>query len=173
MLVVIVSGLPIIAVVFFYGGVSPLEMSRGYFTILLISLFFASLGFLASCLFTRVASAVAWAYGFMLLYCIGLPVIYLLLLFFAAPGIGEIATNEYLMLLPLGPLFHLSAYLDATMSGAFWAGAAGSGVEMCLFLAGCTVLIRRLRGASPVQLGPAARKTEAAGTAVPDAKTGA
>jgi len=149
MLVVIISGLPVIAVVFFYGGVSPAEMAKGYLTILAVSLFYASLGFLASCLFTRVASAVAWAYGFMLIHILGLPLALVVFLVFF-PDFGG---NESLLMHLSGPLEHLMSYLgDADQAAAYWPGLISTFVQIGVVLAACIVLLRRIRGASILRL---------------------
>ncbi len=47
LLAVMLSGLPVISVVFVYGGVSPLEVAVGYLILLLSGLLDAALGFLA------------------------------------------------------------------------------------------------------------------------------
>ncbi|MHB0940011.1 MAG: ABC transporter permease [Armatimonadota bacterium] len=153
MLVVIVSGLPVIAVVFFYGGVSPTEVVKGYLTILLVSLFYASLGFLASCLFARVASAVAWAYGFMLIHTLGLPLALILMMIF----LPDIPWNEGFMVHLFGPLEHLMAYGSddsGQMTAAYWPGMISTLVQVGVVLAACMMVIRRVRGATALHVRP-------------------
>jgi ABC-type transport system involved in cytochrome c biogenesis permease component len=158
MLVVIISGIPVVAVIFFYGGVSPEEVAKGYLTILLISLFYASLGFLASCLFARVASAVAWAYGFMLIHILGLPLVLVLFLVFF-PDFGG---NEGWLVHLSGPLEHLTAYLgDADQAAAYWPGLISTVVQIGVVLTACIIRIRRVRGASGIHLLPAAARKRA------------
>jgi len=155
-LVVIVSGLPVVAVVFFYGGVSPVEVVKGYLTILLVSLFYASLGFLASCLFARVASAVAWAYGFMLIYTLGLPLILLLVAIF----LPDMPLNESFAMHLIGPLEHLMSYTftpdaDQKVKAAMYlSGMISTLVQIVIVLAACIVAIRRARGATAPHLRP-------------------
>jgi len=149
MLVVIISGMPVVAVIFFYGGVSPAEVAKGYLTILLISLFYASLGFLASCLFARVASSVAWAYGFMLIHIIGLPLgLVLFLIFF--PDFGG---NDGWLVHLSGPMEHLTAYVgEEDQAAAYWPGTISTLVQIGVVLIACIMRIRRVRGASMLRL---------------------
>lgn len=153
LLVVIVSGLPVVAVVFFYGGVSPVEVVKGYLTILLVSLFYASLGFLASCLFARVASAVAWAYGFTLIHVFGLPLTLILMMIF----LPDVPWNEGFLMHLFGPLEHLMAYStddSGQALAAYWPGMISTVVQIGVVLAACIVVIRRVRGATPLHVRP-------------------
>jgi len=151
MLVVILSGLPVIAIVFFYGGVSPIEVVKGYLVILLISLFYASLGFLASCLFKRIAVAVAWAYGFLLIHVIGFPLAIFSLAFL---WLGTLEGHDQLMLHLTGPLELLLAYAYGDQDFSYWHAVAGILIQIVVVLAGCVLLMRRARGASALHLQP-------------------
>lgn len=79
LVVLLLSGLPVVGMVFVYGGVSPAEMATGYLLVLATGFFYAAVGYLASCYFTRMAAAVAWAYGFMLICLFGLPLLFIVL----------------------------------------------------------------------------------------------
>jgi len=155
MLVVIVSGMPVVAVSFFYGGVSPAEVAKGYLTILLVSLFYASLGFLASCLFARVAGAVAWSYGFLLIHILGLPLALVLFLVF----FPDFSGNEGWLVHLSGPLEHLSSYLGETdQAAAYWPGLISILVQIGVVLIACIIRMRRVRGASAPRLSTSPEK---------------
>ena len=153
MLFLLLAGLPIISVVFFFGGVSPTEIAMGYLLTIVTGIGYASLGFFTSCKCKRVVPAVAWGYTLMLLLAIG-PVVALLIM----------------------QMSNLIQYLDRTLMLLIWAtdplasyaivefGNIGSssvkesitlwptiltmlGLTV-LALVECTLLIRRLRGLS-------------------------
>ncbi|OPZ80784.1 MAG: ABC-2 family transporter protein [bacterium ADurb.Bin429] len=147
MLVMILAGLPIVAVVFQYGDVSPKEVLAGYAVILTTGVLYAALGFLASCLFTRTVIAIVWAYGFMLLACIGLPVAIVLLALFSPQF--WFASSSFLY--STCPLLLLDVEnLSGAMDGAqFWTTAGGMLGWTVAALLASTVLIRRLRGIGP------------------------
>lgn len=149
MLFTMFAGLPIISTVFFFGGVSPLEMLGGYAVILATGIGFASLGFLASCLFSKMATSVAWAYGFMLLILIGLPLgIYLLFEVSGFPIDSDPAIYAWMNV--LNPFFAIMFMLDpyGTDYLPIWAPAVALLMMSTLILAECTMIVRRLRGLS-------------------------
>lgn len=151
LLLVLLSGLPVVAIVYFYGGVSPMEVVKGYLTILLVSFFYASLGFLASCLFKRITSATTWAYGFMLMHVCLLPVVLILVFTLLVPDL-----DEGFLIHIAGPIEHMLAYipLEHGDNGIyFWQGAVSTLVQICLVLGGCVLLLRHMRGNSPMRLG--------------------
>lgn len=140
MLVVVLSGLPVVSTVFVYGGVSPKEVLIGYGLILASGLCYAALGFLASCLFHRTPVAVAWAYGFMLIALIGLPLLTVgLWQVSLGTGIYDCAwvfnINPPLRL--LGSEDPLADSLLLIKSLLVWTGG---------ILITCTLLVRRVRG---------------------------
>ena len=152
MVVVILSGLPVIAVVFFFGGVAPDEVLSGYALIVATGLLYSALGLLASCLFTRVPVAVAWAYGFLLIVLIGIPVtitILGLILYDAWNSLLWIpaATNPLIYLLP-----------DSFTEWTRWHGAAAMTAITAVLLCGCTLLVRRLRGCAFYPRRPVSRE---------------
>ena len=73
MMLLLLVGLPIISVVFFFGGVSPGEIVLGYALTISAGLGYASLGFFTSCKCKRIVPAVAWGYAAMLLLAVVLP----------------------------------------------------------------------------------------------------
>ncbi|HOS44583.1 MAG TPA: hypothetical protein PK794_12885, partial [Armatimonadota bacterium] len=142
------AGLPIVAVVFQYGDVSPTEVLAGYAVILATGLLYAALGFLASCLFARTVVAIVWAYGFMLLACVGLPVAIVLLALFS-PQFWFASSSFLYSTCPL-LLLDVEA-LSAAMDGAqLWSAAGGMLGWTAAALIASTVLIRRLRGIGPL-----------------------
>lgn len=141
LLMVIFSGLPIISVVFIFGGVSPEEMAIGYLILLLSGLFYATLGYLASCLFVRTLAATIWAYGFLLIILVGLPLIPLLLLFLDpafSPGSFE-------ALLYLNPALCYTIYAGGQLNELCWP-LITLFLGSVLILAMCLFLLFRLRG---------------------------
>jgi ABC-type transport system involved in multi-copper enzyme maturation permease subunit len=65
--------LPVLALTFLFGGVSPIEILFVYLACLTIGLFFGSLGLLASAMVRRTFISTGLAYGFMLFWIVGLP----------------------------------------------------------------------------------------------------
>jgi ABC-2 type transport system permease protein len=147
MLLIVLAGLPVIAVVFFFGGVSPRMILEGYALILASGIGMAALGFLASCLFKRITSAVGWAYGFTLAFLLGLPIaLYVLMRTLYLPG------EEFLTI--INPFICAGMHLQEQFSYH-----SGSQVQVwpvvlimlaitVLALAECTMIVRRLRGLS-------------------------
>jgi ABC-2 type transport system permease protein len=145
MLVMILSGLPIVAVVFQYGGVSPKEVLTGYAVILATGLLYAALGFLASCLFARTVFAIVWAYGFMLLAFIGLPLGFIILtLFFPMSGFSNST-----LLYSTCPLLLFDGFALNVDDAKLWSALGTMLTLTGIILVGCTLLIRRLRGVGP------------------------
>lgn len=151
---VILAGLPVVSVVFVFGGVSPWEVAGRYAFILTCALFYAALGFLASCLCRRVGPAVAWAYGFMLIFTLGVPLLAILSIifdYFAPTG-----STQWLSALagPLAMLFDTIEKMqntDTALFGpVFWGGLIGTVVEILVILTVCIFLLRRLRTAASV-----------------------
>lgn len=144
MLIMILAGLPVVAVVFQYGGVTPKEVLIGYLLILATGLMFASFGFLTSCLFTRTTFAVVWAYGFLLLVLVGVPAALLVLSLSSVPFM--IGNTDWLF--TACPLLLL--YAPALEEDPFiWRTLANMLVITGVTLIGCVALIRRLRGVGP------------------------
>lgn len=143
MLIMILSGLPVVAVVFQYGGVTPKEVLLGYALILATGLMYAALGFLASCLFARTTFAVVWAYGFMLIVFAGIPLALIFLSYlnavFMLSESSWLFSGNWLFVnwqnLEEDPTVWRTIY-----SMLAWTGGA---------LIASTVLIRRLRGIGP------------------------
>ncbi|HID07676.1 MAG TPA: hypothetical protein EYP10_11090 [Armatimonadetes bacterium] len=63
----LVSSLPLMALSFLFGGVSPMDLAISFLVILCSGLFFGIVGLGASCMFPRTAAATAVAYGATLL----------------------------------------------------------------------------------------------------------
>jgi hypothetical protein len=150
MLIVVLSGLPVIATVFLYGGVSPAELLGGYLLILVTGLTYAALGFLASCLFRRTTTAVVWSYGFMLLALLGLPIALGLLSI-----INLVRVVFFEALLQANPIFiYFRFFLPQAMDTAaprmreIWQPLGLMLLGCALVLLYAAVLIRRLRGVS-------------------------
>lgn len=78
MLYVLLAGLPVVSIVFIFGGVSPLEVISGYLLVLIAAGLYASLGLLASTMAKRSMDAHARGYLFMLLVLFSAPVFILL-----------------------------------------------------------------------------------------------
>lgn len=143
MLVMILAGLPVVAVVFQYGGVTPREVLTGYALILATGLLYAGFGFLASCLFARTTFAVVWAYGFMLVAFAGVPIA----LLFLASNTPQLMIGESTWLYTTCPLL-----LDLTNleeDPLVWGTIGNMLILTGATLVGCVFLIRRLRGVGP------------------------
>lgn len=153
MLLIILAGLPVIAVVFFFGGVSPGEMAIGYIVILATGIGYSSLGLLASGMSKRASHAVPRAYIFMLVLLAIIPA-GIFLFFTLSDGLGS---NEQLVLwlTALNPFISTIAYVGEQMSGSH--GAATSSIwpsvisllaMSVLIFAESVMIVRRLRGLS-------------------------
>ncbi len=79
LLLVLLCGAPVVAITFIYGGVTPQELLLGYLLLGAASFFYATVGFVASCLCARTTPAIAWAYG-LTLGVLTLPALALVLL---------------------------------------------------------------------------------------------
>ncbi|MHB9024256.1 MAG: ABC transporter permease [Armatimonadota bacterium] len=150
MLMIVLSGLPVVSTVFLYGGVSPAELFGGYLLILVTGLTYAALGFLASCLFRRTTTAVVWSYGFMLLALIGLPVALGLL---AIVNLVRVVFFE--TLLQANPLFiYVTFFLPQAMGEPpkpvlqILQPLGVMLLECAVIIVYCAVLVRKLRGVS-------------------------
>ncbi len=144
MLVMILAGLPVVAVVFQYGGVTPKEVFIGYLLILATGLQYAGFGFLASCLFARTTFSVVWAYGFLLVALAGVPAGLLALALFSPQHmIGDTAWlfTACPLLLLVSPALEDDPFIWQTLVNML--------VVTGVTLAGCVFLIRRLRGVGP------------------------
>ena len=150
MLLILFAGLPVISVVFMFGGVSPMEIAVGYSLILVAGIGYASLGFLASCMFSRITAAVAWAYGFMLILLIGFPLGMFLL--FQLTGFPVEADSEiFLGVISLNPFVSagITFFPDAGSNHlTIWPSVISLLILTVLILAECTMMVRRMRGLS-------------------------
>jgi len=106
MLLVVLSGLPVISAVFIYGGVSPQEVIWGYALIMATGMLYAAVGFLASSFSRRTIPAIAWAYGSTLAILVGIPLLYVLLLMVdqapAPDTLSAFVGNPFLLLIADG-----------------------------------------------------------------------
>jgi ABC-type transport system involved in multi-copper enzyme maturation permease subunit len=142
MVLVALSGLPVVSVVLLYGGVSPGEILGGYLLILATGVLYSALGFLASCWCARMAAAVAWAYGLMLFVLVGAP---LLGAFVAVSVLGYYGGDPWGgMLWGTNPFYALEAssgdLLQLSQAAVVMLG------EGALLVLVSTGLVRRLRG---------------------------
>jgi len=143
LLVVVLSGLPVIATVFSFGGVSPLEIALGYLVILGTGLLCAALGFLASCLFARTVSATVWAYGFMLFALAGLPLLFLFLSLIDPFFSTSVAES---LLMPNPAICYAIYAGDQPLE--VWKPLLSMLVTTIVVLIGCGIALYRLRGSS-------------------------
>lgn len=150
LLVVVVSGLPIVAMVFLFGGVAPADLAQGYALVLATGLLYGSLGFLSSCLFARTTTAAVWAYGFMLLALLALPLGMLALLLLNIPVGGLDGESPWLLIgNPVLIYFlYLSRWADETTTPAmpFWVPVLVMVLASLAALLLCARLVLRLRG---------------------------
>jgi ABC-type transport system involved in multi-copper enzyme maturation permease subunit len=150
MLLVIISGLPIISVVFFFGGVSPAEVLKGYALIIATGICYAGMGFFASCLLKKMSSAVAMAYGFMIILLIGLPILMgVLLQDMLSIGSGDLFYYSTLQNPFITAVISLQdPTASSGMHASVWASIAELLVITVLVLAECMMMVRRMRGLS-------------------------
>jgi ABC-type transport system involved in multi-copper enzyme maturation permease subunit len=142
MVVLVLAGLPIVSVVFLYGGVSPREVLGGYALILATGLLYSALGFLASSLFARTPAAVAWAYGFAILVALVLPVA--LTLLFAIWGVYDMSDSSWFI--STNPFFVGYDTLDRDV----WPAASIMLGWTAAVLVAATLQLRHLRGLRPL-----------------------
>lgn len=140
LLMLVLCGLPVISVVFVYGGVSPLEVVLGYLVILLSGLYYAALGFLASCLFRRTVVATIWAYGFLIIALVGLPLLYWII-YLIDPSFSS-DTCE--VLLASNPLTFLVMYTSDKF-GDLWQPLLVMALECSVVLAASVLVMLRVR----------------------------
>ena len=149
LLLVLLAGMPVVSVVFLYGGVSPLEVVEGYALLLATGLFYAAVGYLASCLCARLTPAIAWAYGLMLFMIIGVPAGLLLFILLFRDSMGTIGDWVIHLLDPTVNYYLLTVGSPDT-------GADRALLIKILLLLGetgvlllaCHGLLQRLRGAA-------------------------
>jgi len=75
LLVMLLAGLPIAYFILLQGGVSLIEVVVGYLLLMATALYYAALGYFASCFCKRVGAAIAWAYGLVVFVNIGVPIL--------------------------------------------------------------------------------------------------
>ena len=148
-LFLLLAGLPIISVVFFFGGVSPWDIALGYTLTLTAGLGYSALGFFTSCRCKRVVPAVAWGYALMLLLAVLLPLVFALI----CGGLGRevqciiLATNplaSYIALMSNG-----DGVIDRSDKILLLITTILTMVSITvLVLAESTMMVRRLRGLS-------------------------
>ncbi|MHB9131271.1 MAG: ABC transporter permease [Armatimonadota bacterium] len=148
LLLVILSGVPIIAVVFSYGGVSPWEVVGGYALIIVTGIFYGTLGFLASCLCRRTTVAVAWAYGLMLIVLFVLPVAILLLAILSPILLGQDASSFWVILLANPLYLYLGVTGDENIGVQVTGAIVAMFIEAAVVLSASILLVRRLRETS-------------------------
>lgn len=158
LLVVLLSGLPIIASVFVFGGVSPGEVVVGYLLLLLLGVYCALFGFLASCLCTRAIAATIWAYAFLLIALIGLPLLGVVLAMFSLSDV-----DTYMALLAPAPTLAMACFSESTTSVPFeiWTPLLVLLGECAVILFCCILRLHHLRGTTPrfyQQLSPDAAR---------------
>ena len=151
MLFLLLAGLPIISVVFFFGGVSPWDIALGYTLTIATGLGYAALGFLMSCWCKRVIPAVAWAYALMLLLAVILPIIPLVLEVIAHHDFSDLTVFIFIMSNPA--ISYFGVFMDHDFS--FWSREweiVPTFLIMIMItmslLASSTLMLRRLRGLS-------------------------
>ncbi|BCL80369.1 ABC transporter permease [Ktedonobacteria bacterium brp13] len=96
-LLLIVSSIPLFSLVFFFGGISPLQAFEALLIFAATALFLATFGIFCSSLVSRPAVSTALAYIFVLLWC-GLP-----LLFYMLQLASGIANNGVAVVSSSGP----------------------------------------------------------------------
>lgn len=110
----LLSSLPIVAVVFLLGGVSPLEMLTAYLLLLVTAAFVASYGVLSSCLFANSRTSTFVGYLGVFLFFGGIPLIAQMLPTIRSMSIANSATGIGLlaaaMLLFCGGIITLLIY---------------------------------------------------------------
>lgn len=153
MLYLLLAGLPIISVVFFFGGVSPGDIAMGYTLTIATGIGYASLGFFMSCRCKRVVPAVAWSYALMLLMAVVLPLLTGLLLQMA-DVLNGLGPSIAALLMVTNPL---ATYVTLLIAQAESSGKAFISLWPTIFvmlgitvlvIAESTMMVRRLRGLS-------------------------
>jgi len=153
MLYLLLAGLPIISVVFFFGGVSPGDIAMGYTLTICTGIGYASLGFFMSCRCKRVVPAVAWSYALMLLMSVILPLLSGLLLQMT-DVLGGLDRTVGAMLMVTNPLATYIARLIAQYDSSskdlvsLWPTILVMLGLTVLVIAESTMMVRRLRGLS-------------------------
>ncbi len=156
MVMVVVSGLPVVAIVFTYGGVSPIEIVNGYVLLLAAGMFFSAIGLFVSSRCARINAAVAWSYGAMLIMLLGIPAIFGALAVFTTTA--DLFWTVFITNPPL-QLFALLSPGDITI-GVWWHGVIGLLVLTCIVLWLSAWSIRAHRGAR--SLAPRRRSLQVA-----------
>ncbi len=150
MLFLLLAGLPIISVVFFYGGVSPGDVVLGYSLTIVTALGYASLGFFMSCRCKRVVTSVVCAYGLMLLLAVVLPALLGVMYATSRPHDPDSAQFTVSFIMASNPLASYSiAVLDGE-SGRYVIALWLTFLEMLtitlLLLRSSITIVQRMRG---------------------------
>jgi ABC-type transport system involved in multi-copper enzyme maturation permease subunit len=147
MLLMIVSGLPVIAVVFFFGGVSPAEVLCGYALIIAAGIGYASLGFLASCLSKKVPAAISLSTLLMLLILAVIPAA-----IFAEASLSRLAGADVIAYFCTLQNPFITAVMTLQNSGhgpasqaSVWYSISALLLQAVCVLALCLLLVRRMR----------------------------
>lgn len=145
----VLSGAPFVAIVFLYGGVSILQIVVAYFTLTAAGLYFGAAGLWWSAVCRRTATSSVGAYGTMLLFAVGGPLVALLIILITewqSSGPGDLTQEMVAFFLSLNPAVSVGiALLEGNDFGfgvcQHWPIAA-----VCyLVLAALTILLTTLR----------------------------